>query len=147
MKSERLSLVAVVTMAVIAAGADAVTSVPAHPDVQRAVESAPAALWAKLVGADGLIHDFVGEIPGPEDCAKGRPNVIGWWSPIENGPMFTGLYLPAMCERARRSGDPLDQQQARRLAQGLLKCASISDVPGFVARGVGTDGTCHYPLR
>jgi hypothetical protein len=29
---------------------------------------------------------------------------------------------------------------------GLLHCASVSDVPGFIARGVGTDGKCHYPL-
>ena len=60
--------------------------------------------------------------------------------------MFTGLYLPAACERARRSGDPADKANARRLAQGLLKCASVSDVPGFIARGMGTDGKCHYPL-
>jgi hypothetical protein len=60
--------------------------------------------------------------------------------------MFTGLYLPAACERARRSGSSVDKANARRLAQGLLKCASVSDVPGFIARGLGTDGRCHYPL-
>ncbi|NCZ71739.1 MAG: hypothetical protein EBY80_16615, partial [Actinobacteria bacterium] len=77
---------------------------------------------------------------------QGKPNAIGWWSPIENGPMFTGMYLNAMVERARRSGAAAEKEQARKLAQGLLKCASVSDVPGFVARGVGTDGKCHYPL-
>ena len=60
--------------------------------------------------------------------------------------MFTGLYLPAACERARRSGLATDKEQAHRLAQGLIKCASISDVPGFIARGIGSDGSCHYPL-
>jgi hypothetical protein len=50
------------------------------------------------------------------------------------------------CARQRRSGDPADAAQARKLAQGLIKCASVSDVPGFIARGVETDGTCHYPL-
>ncbi|MCY2995601.1 MAG: hypothetical protein NTY19_48290 [Planctomycetota bacterium] len=112
----------------------------------EAVEQAHAALWSKLVDGYGVIHDFVGELPTPEDCALGRPNAIGWWSPIENGPMFTGLYLPAACERARRSGAPADQANARRLARGLLKCASVSGVPGFIARGLGTDGKCHYPL-
>jgi len=134
------------SLAVVAAGADAGTFAPAHRDVQRAVESAHAALWAKLIGSEGLIHDFVGEIPNADDCRLGRPNAIGWWSPIENGPMFTGLYLPAACERARRSGDPVDKKHAQLLAHGLMVCASVSDVPGFVARGVGTDGTCHYPL-
>src|SRR5262249_50769691 len=82
----------------------------------------------------------------PEDCRLGRPNAIGWWSPIEDGPMFTGLYLPAACERARRSGSPADRDEARRLARGLLQCASGSEVPGFIARRLGSDGTCHYPL-
>ncbi len=122
----------------------------ASPSPQRstleAVEQAHAALWSTLVDEHGVLRDFVGETPTPEDCSLGRPNAIGWWSPIENGPMFTGLYLPAACERARRSGAPVDKANARRLAQGLLKCASVSDVPGFIARGLGTDGKCHYPL-
>ena len=114
--------------------------------LDRAVESAHAALWSKFIGPEGLIHDYVGELPTPEECALGKPNAIGWWSPIENGPMFTGLYLPAACQRARRSGQPGDRERARRLAQGLLLCASVSNVPGFIARGVGTDGKCHYPM-
>lgn len=114
--------------------------------VADAVEQAHRELWSRFVDPHGVIRDFVGETPTPEDCSLGRPNVIGWWSPIENGPMFTGLYLPAACERARRSGNPADKANARRLAEGLLKCASVSDVPGFIARGMGTDGKCHYPL-
>lgn len=114
--------------------------------VAAAVEKAHSALWSAFIGEDGLIHDYVAALPSPEDCALGRPNAIGWWSPIENGPMFTGSYLAALCERARRSGSPADRDQARRLAKGLLACASVSDVPGFIARGMGTDGKCHYPL-
>ena len=73
-------------------------------DVEKAVDQANAVLWKKFIGADGLIHDYVGEIPTPEDCVQGRPNAIGWWSPIENGPMFTGSYLAAFCERVWREG-------------------------------------------
>lgn len=114
--------------------------------VTAAMDQAHQVLWSKFIGDDGLIHDFVGAIPTPDDCELGRPNAIGWWSPIENGPMFTGTYLAAMCERARRSGVAADRDKTRRLVQGLLKCASVSDVPGFIARGMGTDGKCHYPL-
>jgi len=118
----------------------------AERPLAAAVEQAHAELWGRFVGPHGVIRDYVGDLPTPEDCRLGRPNAIGWWSPIENGPMFTGLYLPAACERARRSGDPADAARARRLAEGLLMLASVSDVPGFIARGVGTDGVCHYPL-
>lgn len=111
-----------------------------------AVEKAHEVLWSGFIGDDGLIHDYVGELPNPEDCRLGRPNAIGWRSPIANGPMFTGTYLVAICRRARRSGATADREEARRLAKGLLACASVSDVPGFVARGVGTDGKCHYPM-
>ena len=112
----------------------------------RAIERAHAETWRRFVDEHGIVRDYVGELPTSEDCRLGKPNAIGWWSPIENGPMFTGMYLNAMVERARRSGAAADREQARKLSQGLLKCASVSDVPGFVARGVGSDGKCHYPL-
>ncbi len=116
------------------------------PSVEEAVDAAHANLWKRFISADGILYDYVGELPTPEDCRLGKPNAIGWNSPIENGPMFTGLYLPAVCERARRSGLPSDREQAHRLAKGLVKCASASNVPGFIARGFGADGLCHYPL-
>ncbi len=141
MNAKNLTVVAAIWAAACVAVGGA-----AEADAARAVEAAHEALWAKFVGPDGVIRDYVGELPTPEECALGKPNAIGWWSPIENGPMFTGLYLPAMCERARRSGKAEDKEQARRLAEGLLRCASVSDVPGMVVRGMGSDGTCHYPL-
>ena len=115
-------------------------------EVAKAVGAAHAVLWEKFIGSEGLIHDYVGELPTPEDCELGRPNAIGWWSPIENGPMFTGSYLAAFCERVRREGRPEDKEKIRRLVRGLLLCASVSEVKGFIDRGVGTDGKCHYPL-
>ena len=145
-KSGTLALLITGILAIEVCGQDAAAAEWPQNDVSLAVENVHAVLWGKFVGANGLIHDYVGEVPTPEDCALGKPNAIGWWSPIENGPMFTGLYLPAACERARRSGNPADKEQARRLAQGLLLCASVSDVPGFIARGTGSDGKCHYPL-
>ncbi len=138
--------ISVLLLAVVPAWAADSPQSPSPEQVAKAVEQAHEVLWSTFIGDDGLIHDFVGEIPGPKDCAEGRPNAIGWWSPIENGPMFTGSYLVAMCERARRSGAAADRAAARRLAHGLIACASVSDVPGFIARGMGTDGKCHYPM-
>ncbi|MGV3485575.1 MAG: hypothetical protein ACO1RT_14250 [Planctomycetaceae bacterium] len=145
MKQTLLLLVALAIPSPVAFAADG-KPMPFHGSTDAAVEQAHAQLWDQRVDQHGIILDFWGELPTPEDCTLGRPNAIGWWSPIENGPMFTGLYLPAACERARRSGDAVDKSHVERLVQGLMKCASVSSVPGFIARGVGTDGTCHYPL-
>ena len=141
MKRTLLTISALLLPHAILRAADA-----ALPALAQAVDQAHSELWHRFVDPHGVIRDYVGELPTPEDCKLGKPNAIGWWSPIENGPMFNGLYLPAACERARRSGAASDAEQARRLAQGLMKCASVSSVPGFIARGLGSDGVCHYPL-
>ena len=117
-----------------------------HPTLAAAVEDAHTNLVARFVGPEGLLRDYEGEIPTPADCRDCRPNAMGWWSPIENGPMFTGPYLEAVCVRARRTGSAEDRALARKLAGGLMRAASVSDVKGMVVRGFGTDGVCHYPL-
>jgi hypothetical protein len=142
----RRGAVVVASVALLAVASAQGAFMDAQTSTLDAVEAAHRALWSSFVSPQGVILDFVGEMPTPEDCTLGRPNAIGWWSPIENGPMFTGLYLHAACERARRGGDAGDREEARRLAEGLLKCASISTVPGFIARGMATDGLHHYPL-
>ena len=117
-----------------------------HPTLAAAVEDAHSNLVARFVGPEGLLRDYEGEIPTPADCRDCRPNAMGWWSPIENGPMFTGPYLEVVCVRARRTGSAADRALARKLAGGLMRAASISEVKGMIVRGFGTDGACHYPL-
>jgi hypothetical protein len=63
--------------------------------VSGEVEKAHKELWGRFIDKHGVINDFKGALPTPEDCSMGRPNALGWWSPIENGPMFTGIYLTA----------------------------------------------------
>ena len=60
-------------------------------------------LAKEFLSADGLLLDYVGEIPTPEEIADLKPNAMGWWCPIENGSMFTGEWLPALMAAARGS--------------------------------------------
>ena len=106
----------------------------------------PPPALGEICGARRLILDYAGEIPSPKDIEDGVPNFLSWWSPIENGAKFTGLYIAAACRRAEDTGNESDIAKARKLAKGLMLCASVSDVKGFVARGVGTDGKSHYPF-
>lgn len=85
-------------------------------------------------------------LPTPEECKAGKPNALGWWAPIENGAMFNGLYMDAAVNRWKRTKSAEDVAKARKLMEGLLLLNSISDVKGFVGRGVSTDGRSHYPM-
>lgn len=108
-------------------------------------------MWRRFVDRYGVIVDFTDldgtvNLPTPEECRDGKPNALGWYQPIENGAMFNGLYMDAAVNRWRRTKSDADAAKARRLMEGLLLLNSISDVPGFVGRGVSTDGKSHYPM-
>lgn len=95
------------------------------------LEEAHYQLWSKFVGNDGIVLDYVGELPNAKDVEDGNPNYLSWWTPIENGAKFTGLYLAAMCRRAEISKSGEDKKKAEKLFSGLMKCASCSDVSGI----------------
>lgn len=119
--------------------------------VSSKVEEAHAEIWRRFVDPHGILLDFTdldGKVnyPTPEECREGKPNALGWWSPIENGAMFNGLYMDAAVLRWKHSRSDADAAKARRLMEGLLKLNEISDVKGFVGRGLSTDGKTHYPM-
>ena len=97
-------------------------------------------LAKEFISHDGLLLDYVGDIPTPEEITDLKPNAMGWWCPIENGSMFTGEWLPAlMAEGSSR------KSLVERCVRGLIRMSEVSDVPGFVARGTSTDGKSHHP--
>lgn len=101
--------------------------------------------------SSGLLLDFaplgsLPEMPDASECEEGKPNLLGWFGPLENGTFFSGLYLDALCRRAQRTHDVADAVRARAIMRGLLLVASVGSTPGFIARNVTFDGHSHYPL-
>jgi hypothetical protein len=122
-----------------------------HPDTATAAAQAHDELWRRFVDEYGILVDFCDlegkvNLPTPDECRAGKPNALGWFQPIENGAMFNGLYLDAAVNRWRVTKSEEDAAKARRLMEGLLLLNSISDVKGFVGRGVSSDGRSHYPM-
>lgn len=97
-------------------------------------------LEREFMSHDGLLLDYVGEIPTPKDIVDLRPNAMGWWCPIENGSMFTGEWLPALMREGKHRSYLVE-----RCVKGLIKMSEVSDVPGFIARGTATDLKSHHP--
>lgn len=128
-----------------------VLSVPSFVLAQEPAEQAHREIWRRFIDPYGIMLDFTdldGSVnyPTPEECRDGKPNALGWWTPIENGAMFNGLYMDAMVLRWQHSKSEVDAAKARRLMEGLLLLNSISSVKGFVGRGVSTDGKAHYAM-
>ncbi len=120
-------------------------------DAASSVSQAHRELWRRFIDRHGIMVDFAGldgavNLPTPDECREGKPNALGWFQPIENGAMFNGLYMDAAINRWRQTHASDDAEKARRLMEGLLLLNTVSDVPGFVARGVSTDGRAHFPM-
>lgn len=97
----------------------------------------------------GILYDYAGRegnifIPTPEECQSDKPNGLSWWSPIENGAFFNGIYLDGLCNRWKITKKKEDALEARKVADGLVLLATVGKVPGFIARGISTDGKSHF---
>lgn len=128
-----------------------ITGLLAAATPEQAVEAAHRELWSRFVDEHNLILDYVGlrgEIvrPTAEDCREMKPSALSWGVPNEDGPMFNGLYLDAMCSRWLITKDDEVRAKARRLIDGLIKVSTIGKTPGFIARGIATDGKTTYTM-
>jgi len=138
-------LAATIAAAASSRGADPIAA------AQAAVERAHAELWRRFVDPHDVIldyADFDGSIvrPTPDDCRQLRPSALSWGVPVEDGALLGGLYLDALVNRWNRTGSAADRALARRMIAGLEFLASRGRTPGFIARGVATDGTTTYPM-
>lgn len=112
-------------------------------------------VWSRMVEMvdqdSGVLLDYADLdgtvlIPTPEECLAGKPNAISWWTPIENGAFFNGLYLDALCNKWEQEACAETKDKIKKLVSGLLLLQQVGTRPGFIARGVSTDGVTHYPI-
>lgn len=77
-------------------------------------------------------------LPTPDEVARNEPIATGWNTGMEDG-VLNGcpLILAAMARK--------DKRAVELLVPGVLRCATISSVPGFLARSIlPADGRSHY---
>lgn len=98
---------------------------------------------AKFTSPFGFLLDNDSPIPTKQDCDERFPNYMGWWTPIENGAFFTGLYLYGLVadEKAAAGRSAL----IHSLCDALFRLAGAAKEEGFIPRGLADDGESHYP--
>ncbi len=94
---------------------------------------------------DSAEVDGTAVIPTAEECRNYIPSILAWTTPIADGAMFGGLYLYALLKKYEIEPSDALKEQLHTLVDGLLLLCDISDVDGFIARGVADDGKTHYP--
>lgn len=114
------------------------------------IESAHEELWRRFILPDGNFLDYselngTVFLPEPGECRRGFPNALSWCTPLSNSTFFSGLYLASLLKRYQRSAESDLIPKVKVLVHGLLRAARVSAVPGFVARGIASDGVSHYP--
>lgn len=109
-------------------------------------------VWKRFIRMPyGHLLDYAGKsgeayYPTAEECKKCMPNPLGWWTPIENGAFFTGLYTYALIEKYHKGKDKKTAEEVNILINGLFLLQDVGQVEGFIARGVADDGKSHYPV-
>ncbi|RRJ97705.1 hypothetical protein Ga0100231_004255 [Opitutaceae bacterium TAV4] len=131
------------------ASSDTGTRLPEN--VSSLIDQAHREIWRRFITPDGTLLDYTGLdgqtiLPTAEQCRENQPNGFGWWTPIENGAFFNGLYMDALVSRWEITREADIAAKARKLAAGLEKLATVSGTPGFIARGFADDGKTVYPL-
>lgn len=115
-------------------------------------ESADAAheeIWRRFIAPDGTMLDYTDRegkviLPTAEQCENNMPNALGWWSPIENGSFYGGVYMDGLVSRWEKTKDPEAAARASKLASGLERLANAGSNPAFIARGFADDGQATY---
>ena len=85
-----------------------------------------------------LLEKPVEELPTPEMIANEKPNMCGWGTGMEDGLLSGGPMLLAALARwdASAGKDTKAETAAKQMFRGLVNCAEISGVPGFLARAI-----------
>jgi len=122
------------------------------PAIHEAIQAANAELWRRFV--DPRWHtiynhaDLDGTVvlPTAEECLADKPNALSWDISISDEAMLGGLYMAAALHRWTITRQAEDRQKASRIADGLMKLATVGNTKGFIARGLTADGSAHYAL-
>ena len=109
-------------------------------------------VWGRFVRMPyGHVLDYADRegntfIPTAEECRKAMPNPLGWWTPVENGAFFTGIYLRSLIAKYNKDKNEQTAKEIEILIKGLYLLQDVGSVEGFIARGVADDGRAHYPF-
>ncbi|QHV94558.1 hypothetical protein [Spirosoma endbachense] len=148
--SRRIALYLVITF--LAPQPIVVANTRQQPDsLWQSIEKAHQEIWRRFVNPQfTILYDYTNKqgtvhIPTAEEVKKRLPNGLSYTTVIEDGAFYNGIYLDGLCERWKKLRTKQTASEARNVANALIKLATVSQVPGFIARNILPDGKTYYP--
>lgn len=117
-------------------------------------------LWAALwkfyyLPETALLYDYrtswdfehrFDHLPSVQEIAGCKPNPCGWGSGMEDSMINAGVTMDALVEAAVLTPGPELVRRAGDIFKGMVNCAEIHGVKGFVARSISPrDGRSVFP--
>ncbi len=87
-----------------------------------------------LTSAD-LLERHV-HLPKPEEIAADRPNRTSWNSGMEDSSINAGIMMEGVVNRFAVTGEEAMRDCAARIFKGMVNCATVHGVHGFIARSI-----------
>jgi len=85
-------------------------------------------------------------LPHPEEVAARDPNPCGWGTGMEDSAIHAGVMMAMICDRFEVTGETFLADYALKILKGMVNCATVHGVRGFVARSVcPEDAKSVYP--
>ncbi len=115
-----------------------------------------AALWELYyLPETGLLYDYrtswdfehrFDHLPSVREIAECKPNPCGWGSGMEDSMINAGVTMDALTEACLLTSDPELVRRAADIFKGMVNCAEVHGVRGFVARSISPrDGRSVFP--
>lgn len=109
-----------------------------NKELLQRIQDAKEILWAKYHDPQTCQFFTVepAKLPGAERVKQLDPNECGYGTGMDDGPLFGGILLAAICDQYQVTGNEALKSDAQDAFNGLKWCATAHGIPGFVARGV-----------
>lgn len=99
-----------------------------------------------------LIYDYLVDrkhpatfgLPSPAQIQAQIPNPCGWGTGMEDSVLNGGSALDAVVAEYAATGNEKLKETADHLFAGLMRCAKVSEEPGFIARSVSPEDEKSY---
>lgn len=75
-------------------------------------------------------------LPTAEEVGRQYPNPCGYSTGMEDGMILGGAMLSLICDRFAVTGETSLRDSAAQVFAGMRRCATVHEVPGFIARNV-----------